>query len=431
MPNVRFDMIDIDNHKNEYTYDIEEQHIYGSSRLGVQKPAMQLSNIAGRMVAQKTAINKVGDKRYELSNHLGNVLEVITDKKIRDKENITTFIADVVAYNDYYPFGMLVPNRNYQSPEYRYGFQGQEKDDEIKGEGNSYDFGARMLDVRIGRWFRSDPSEYTYPMYSTYSYVNNNPLVYIDPDGKKFINPYKVKFNKAKQNLQNVNSQYQKLLEANNGNLKASEVKKFRKNQLRNAQKGFDKVDKNYRRVERYLYTLKTVLPVEYNYFETLVDSKENEVKINIFIDSKSEGAELGDGSMRAQTLLKGAFSNPIYDSKKKLIDYKVTGVRRNNIDIILYEKTLSALGNELGDIKYYFKNVTNKKTYDYFVESANGANKAYSDSKGSGVFSFEYEDFVRKAYKEFRKNSSLDNDEFNRVEETISIPSPEPIKEK
>ncbi|MFK7059864.1 hypothetical protein V3Q90_06970 [Flavobacterium oreochromis] len=52
----------------------------------------------------------------------------------------------------YYPFGSLVPNRHGSSKPngYRYGFNGKE-DDQIKGEGNSYDFGARIYDPRIGR----------------------------------------------------------------------------------------------------------------------------------------------------------------------------------------------------------------------------------------------------------------------------------------
>jgi hypothetical protein len=36
-----------------------------------------------------------------------------------------------------YPFGMQMPGRSFSSGSYRYGFQGQEKDDEVKGEGNS------------------------------------------------------------------------------------------------------------------------------------------------------------------------------------------------------------------------------------------------------------------------------------------------------
>ena len=78
---------------------------------------------------------------------------------------------------------MLVPNRHASSNSYRYGFQGQEKDNEIKGEGNSYDFGARMLDPRIGRWFAPDKDEDSFPWQSTYVFVSDSPLVKIDPDG--------------------------------------------------------------------------------------------------------------------------------------------------------------------------------------------------------------------------------------------------------
>ncbi|MEO1033530.1 MAG: RHS repeat-associated core domain-containing protein, partial [Bacteroidota bacterium] len=98
------------------------------------------------------------------------------------------FYPDVMAYNDYYPFGMLLPNRHGNTPGYRYGFQGQEMDDEIKGEGNNYDFGARMYDSRIGRWFSVDNFEAKYPYQSPYAFSSNNPNIFMDPDGNTDIN---------------------------------------------------------------------------------------------------------------------------------------------------------------------------------------------------------------------------------------------------
>src|SRR5690554_1162992 len=70
---------------------------------------------------------------------------------------------------------------------YRYGFQGQERDDEVKGEGNSYDFGARLFDSRVGRWLSRDPLEGKYPSLSPYNFVANTPLIAIDPNGKEII----------------------------------------------------------------------------------------------------------------------------------------------------------------------------------------------------------------------------------------------------
>jgi RHS repeat-associated protein len=77
---------------------------------------------------------------------------------------------------------MLVPNRHESTDDYRYGFNGKEKDDEVKGEGNSYDFGARMLDPRVGRWFARDPLEGKHPYLSPYNAFENNLVIFIDPD---------------------------------------------------------------------------------------------------------------------------------------------------------------------------------------------------------------------------------------------------------
>ncbi|MFA6925213.1 MAG: RHS repeat-associated core domain-containing protein, partial [Bacteroidales bacterium] len=58
---------------------------------------------------------------------------------------------------DYYPFGMLMPGRNFNTTTYRHGFNGKEKDDELKGSGNSYDYGMRIYDPRLGRFLSVDP----------------------------------------------------------------------------------------------------------------------------------------------------------------------------------------------------------------------------------------------------------------------------------
>lgn len=45
---------------------------------------------------------------------------------------------------DYYPFGMVMPGRTYSTDNYRYGFNGEEKDNEVSGSGNQYDYGFRI-----------------------------------------------------------------------------------------------------------------------------------------------------------------------------------------------------------------------------------------------------------------------------------------------
>lgn len=59
-----------------------------------------------------------------------------------------------------------------------------EKDDEVKGSGNSYDFGARMYDPRLGRWLTLDPLSKMYPNESPYIFAGNSPILFLDEEGK-------------------------------------------------------------------------------------------------------------------------------------------------------------------------------------------------------------------------------------------------------
>ncbi len=70
------------------------------------------------------------------------------------------------------------------SNRYMFGFNGMEKDNEVKGAGNSYDFGARIYDSRLGRWLSLDPFASSLPSVSPYHFSNNSPIVFGDPDGK-------------------------------------------------------------------------------------------------------------------------------------------------------------------------------------------------------------------------------------------------------
>jgi RHS repeat-associated protein len=84
---------------------------------------------------------------------------------------------------------MTMPGRKFiqASSKYRYGFNGKEKLDEIKGDGNSYDYGARILDPRLGRWLSVDPLQQKYTDLSPYQYCANSPISAKDPDGRLII----------------------------------------------------------------------------------------------------------------------------------------------------------------------------------------------------------------------------------------------------
>jgi len=74
---------------------------------------------------------------------------------------------------------MLMPERN-GGGNYRYGYQGSEKDNEVKGEGNSYTTHFRQLDPRLGRWLTIDPKASSLPWQSPYCSMDNNPILLND-----------------------------------------------------------------------------------------------------------------------------------------------------------------------------------------------------------------------------------------------------------
>ncbi len=79
---------------------------------------------------------------------------------------------------------MLMPGRGYQPEDYRFGFSGQEKDDEINGSGNLNTAMYWEYDTRLVRRWNVDPLAHLTPWYSPYSTFGNNPILNIDEEGK-------------------------------------------------------------------------------------------------------------------------------------------------------------------------------------------------------------------------------------------------------
>jgi RHS repeat-associated protein len=116
------------------------------------------------------------------------VLALVDDKKIQHSTDGTTvdyYNADVVTANDYYPGGMQLPGRKYSiaNTNYRYGFNGKENDNEVKGDGNQQDYGMRIYDPRLGRFLSVDPLFKEYPFYTPYQFAGNTPIRAFDLDG--------------------------------------------------------------------------------------------------------------------------------------------------------------------------------------------------------------------------------------------------------
>jgi RHS repeat-associated protein len=167
------------------SFQLKERHIYGSTRLGMYaEPVVLIEHPSSE--TNNTVVNQ-GFKYYEMTNHLGNVLTVIHDIKIPLNNGsgpaVSSYRVGIRNSTDYSPFGVELDGRTVSLDGYRFGYQGSEKDNEFKGEGNSYTTEFRQLDPRLGRWFSIDPVAKKYPFQSPYVSVDNNPLYLADSKG--------------------------------------------------------------------------------------------------------------------------------------------------------------------------------------------------------------------------------------------------------
>jgi RHS repeat-associated protein len=205
---------------------LSEWHIYGSSRLGIQKPVSKDSHAVPNFVGIASAgtgrelvhiefngswssyeINYAdtsnttvttyqmsyeyysltrGEKNYELSNHLGSVLVTVSDKKLPvcSADVVTHYTADVLAAYDYYAgSGRIMPGRIFEAQAYRFGAQGSEVDAEIGDDRNYITTFHREADLELMQWITPDPETAQRPWQSPYVYMGNNPILNTDPMG--------------------------------------------------------------------------------------------------------------------------------------------------------------------------------------------------------------------------------------------------------
>lgn len=109
-----------------------------------------------------------------------------------DNLSVRHYTGPLVEETHYYPFGLAMAGisgkalkPNYSENKFKFGgkeFQSAEFSDKSGLE--LYDFGARNYNPQIGRWHNCDPHADKYLALSPYAYVANNPLIFVDPDGK-------------------------------------------------------------------------------------------------------------------------------------------------------------------------------------------------------------------------------------------------------
>ncbi len=131
-----------------------------------------------------TKTSSVYSYEYHLKDHPPKVGQGPGNTRVTFQPNGNSITTTQVA--EYYPFGSsYLPVSPAGTNKYLYN--GKEKQDDVLG-GTAldwYDYGARFYDPAIGRWNSMDPLAEKYRRWSPYNYCVNNPMRFIDPDGKE------------------------------------------------------------------------------------------------------------------------------------------------------------------------------------------------------------------------------------------------------
>ena len=126
-----------------------------------------------------------GFKNYEVTNHVGNVMAVISDhrnveRNPSDTNTIKYYKPQFLDFNYLYPYGSIMPG-NYTDSGYAFGFNTQLKVDEISGKSKHYTAEFWEYNPRIVKRWNLDPK--SHPSFSPYDINRGNPVWFSDSKG--------------------------------------------------------------------------------------------------------------------------------------------------------------------------------------------------------------------------------------------------------
>ncbi|RST27708.1 RHS repeat domain-containing protein [Chryseobacterium lacus] len=162
-----------DNNVNPVYYAYEQEAFIEEMQLSPNETALRFFPTAEGFYDFKN-----NEYIYQYKDHLGNVRLSYKDDGYQNPQ--------VTDSNDYYPFGMNFIRNEEEEAVFGVGsYQNYKYNGKELQETGMYDYGARMYMPDIGRWGVVDPLAEKMTRHSPYNYAYNNPIRFIDPDGRQ------------------------------------------------------------------------------------------------------------------------------------------------------------------------------------------------------------------------------------------------------